>query len=81
MRREYQNLEDALRQRDKEWKSELETREKELSKELRAREKAFLSDQLRMDSEILKIMKEREDKTCGKRQMPTVTCIKNIRRK
>ena len=30
-------------------------------KELRAREDAFLSDQLRRDSEVLKIMKEKED--------------------
>ena len=34
---------------------------KELSKELMAREDAFLSYQLRRDSELLKIMKERED--------------------
>ena len=39
----------------------LETREKELSEELRAREDAFLSDQLRKDSKLLKIMKEIED--------------------
>ena len=34
---------------------------KKLSKELRAREDSFLSDQLRRDSKLLKIMKERED--------------------
>ena len=61
LRRRDQNLEEALRQRDKEWKRKLETREKELSEELRAREDAFVSDQLRRDSELLKIMKERED--------------------
>ena len=61
LKRRYHNLEEALRQRDEEWKSIWETREKELNKELRAREDAFLSDQLRKDSELLKIMKERED--------------------
>ena len=35
--------------------------EKELSEELRAREDAFLYDQLRIYSELLKIMKDRED--------------------
>ena len=54
-------MEEALRQKDEEWKSKLETREKELSGELRVREEAFLSDKLRMDSDLLKIMKERED--------------------
>ena len=32
-----------------------------MSGELRVREKAFISDQLKMDTELLKIMKERED--------------------
>ena len=41
--------------------SRWERREHELSEELRAREDAFLLDQLKRDSEILKIMKERED--------------------
>ena len=61
LRRRYQNLEDALKQRDEEWKSKLEQREKELSGELRARKRAFISDQLKRDSELLKIMKEGED--------------------
>ena len=61
LKRRYQNLEEALKQRDEEWKSRWETREKELSEELMAREDAFLLDQLRMDSELLKIMKEREN--------------------
>ena len=39
----------------------MEVREQELSEELRAREDVFLSNQLRRDSELLKIMKERED--------------------
>ena len=42
-------------------KSRWETRERELSEELRAREDAFLLDQLRRESEIIKIMKERAD--------------------
>ena len=61
LRRRDQNLEEALKQRDEEWKSIWETRERELSEELKAREDAFLSDQLRRDSELIKIMKERED--------------------
>ena len=56
-----QNLEEALKQRDEEWKSRWEIREQELSEELRAREDAFLSYQLRKDNELLKIMKEMED--------------------
>ena len=54
-------MEEALKQRDEEWKSIWELREQELSKELRAREDAFLSGQLKRDSELLKIMKEGED--------------------
>ena len=61
LKRKDQNLEEALKQRDEEWKSRWETRERKLSKELRAREDAFLYDQLRKDSELLKIMKDRED--------------------
>ena len=57
----YQNLEEALKLRDEEWKNRWETRERELNEELRAMEDAFLSDQLRRDSKLLKIMKERED--------------------
>ena len=56
-----QNLEEALKQRDEEWKSRWEIRKHEFSAELRAREDAFLSYQLRKDSELIKIMKERED--------------------
>ena len=56
-----QNLEEALRQRNEEWKSKWETREKEPNEKLRAREDAFLSYQLRRDNELLKIMKGRED--------------------
>ena len=55
-----QNLEEALKQIDEEWKSRWEVREQEPSEELMAREYAFLSDQLRRDSELIKIMKERE---------------------
>ena len=36
-------------------------RERELREELRAREKAFISYQLKRESKLLKIMKERED--------------------
>ena len=61
LKRRDHNLEKALRQRDEEWKSIWETREKEPSEELRETEDAFLLDQLRRDSELLKIMKERED--------------------
>ena len=55
------NLEEALKQRDEEWKSRWELREQELSTELKARKDAFLFDQLRRDSELIKTMKERED--------------------
>ena len=45
-------------------------------------EDAFLSDQLKRDDELLKIMKERErmpwSRTCCRRQMPSVTFIKDI---
>ena len=61
LKRRYQNLEEALWQRDEEWKSIWETREKELSDEHKVREDSFLSDQLRRDSELLKIMKERKE--------------------
>ena len=53
LKRRDHNLEEALGQRDEECKSGWETREKELSKELRAREDAFLSNQLKRDSELL----------------------------
>ena len=53
------NLEEALKQRDEEWKSIWETRERELSGELKARD--FISNQLKRDSELIKIMKKRED--------------------
>ena len=56
-----QNLEEALKQRDEESKSRWEISEQELSEEMRAREDAFLSDQLKRDSKLLKIMEERED--------------------
>ena len=85
LKRRDHNLEKALRQRYEEWKSIWETREKEPSEELREMEDAFLLDQLRRDSELLKIMKERERipwrRTCCKRQMPSDTFIKNIRKK
>ena len=55
------NLEEALKQRDEEWKSIWEIREIELSEEVRAREDAFISYQLRRDSEQIKTMKEREN--------------------
>ena len=48
------NLEEALKHRDEEWKSRWELREQELSEELKAREDAFLSYQLRRDSEKIK---------------------------
>ena len=54
-------MEEALRQRDEEWKSIWELREQELSAELKAKEDVFLFDQLIRDSELIKIMKERED--------------------
>ena len=61
LKRRGQNLEEALKQRDEEWKSRWELREQELSEELKAKEDTFLSDQLIRDNELLKIMKERED--------------------
>ena len=53
-----QNLEEALRLRDEEWKSIWETRERYLSEEIRGR---YLSNQINSDSELIKIMKQRED--------------------
>ena len=55
------NLEKALKLRNEEWKSIWEIREQGLSEELKVREDVFLFYQLRRDSELLKIMKERED--------------------
>ena len=60
LKRRDHNLEEALKQRDDEWKSRWEIREHELSVELKAREDAFLSNQLKRDSELIKIMKERD---------------------
>ena len=54
LRRRDQNLEEALKQRDEKWKSRCEIRERELSEELKAREDAFISYQLRRDSELIK---------------------------
>ena len=54
-------MEEDLKQSDEEWKNRWEIRELELSEELRAREDASLLDQVRRDSELLKIMKEMED--------------------
>ena len=42
-------------------RDKLDRREKELSGKLKIREKVFISDQLKRDNELLKIMKERED--------------------
>ena len=60
-KRRYQILEHALKQSDEEWRDKLDKREKELRGELKTKEKAFISDQLKRDNELLKIMKERED--------------------
>ena len=57
LKRRDQILEEAIKKRDEEWKSIWEIRELELSVELRAREDDFLSNQLKRDSELLKIMK------------------------
>ena len=43
LKRRDHNLEEALKQRDEEWKSRWELRKQELSEELKAREDAFLS--------------------------------------
>ena len=61
LRRRDQNMEEALKQRDEEWKSRWETREREMSEEFMAIEDAFLSNQLKRGSELIKILKERED--------------------
>ena len=61
LKRRDQNLEEALRLRDEEWKSIWEIREQELSEELKAREDAFISYRLKRDSGLIKIMKEMED--------------------
>ena len=53
-----QNMENALKQRDEEWREKLDMREKELSRGLKERENAFISDQLKRDKDLLKIMKE-----------------------
>ena len=42
LKRRDQNLEEALKQRDVDWKSRWEIREQKLSEGLRAREDAFL---------------------------------------
>ena len=44
LRRRVQNLENALKQRDEEWRDKIDIREKELKGELKAREEAFISD-------------------------------------
>ena len=61
LRRRDQNLENALQQSDEERRDKIDIREKELKEKLKAREKAFISNQLKIDKELLKIMKERED--------------------
>ena len=61
LRKRDQNLEKALRLRNEEGKSRWKTRERELSEELRASKDAFLLFQLSKDSELIKIMKKRED--------------------
>ena len=42
LRKSDQNLEEALKQRDEEWRSRWEQKEQELSEELKAREDAFI---------------------------------------
>ena len=61
LRRRDRNLEQALKQRDEELRDKIDIREKELKGELKATEEAFISDQLKIDKELLKIMKEIED--------------------
>ena len=45
-----------MKRRDK-----IDRREKELKEELKARKEAFISDQLKRERELLKIMKEKEE--------------------
>ena len=61
LKRRDPNLEEALRLREEEWKSRWGIREQELSEELKVREDAFILDQLKRDSEVIKIIKEMED--------------------
>ena len=61
LRRRDQNLEEALKRRVEESKSIWKIGERELSEELRVREDVFISYQLKRDSELIKIMKEKED--------------------
>ena len=61
LKRRDQNLEEALRLRDEEWKSIWEIRVQELSEELKARDDGFISDQFKRESELIKIMSEMED--------------------
>ena len=61
LRRRDQNLENALKQIDEEWRDKIDIREKDLKGEFKAREEAFISDQLKRKRELLKIMKERDD--------------------
>ena len=56
-----QNLEEALKQRDEEWKSRWEQREQGISAELKAREDAFIFKQLKRESELFKIVNKKED--------------------
>ena len=61
LKRRDHNLEHALKQRDEKWREKLDRREREIKGELKARGKAFISDQLKRDNELLKIMKGTDD--------------------
>ena len=84
LRRRYQNLGKQIYE---EWSDKIDRREKEkeLKGELKAKEEASISDQLKRENELRKIMKEGErmqrSRICCKRQMPLDTYIRKIKRK
>ena len=59
-KRREENLVALLQQRDEEWKEELAQGDRALRAELREGEKAFMTDQLKRDHEVIKVMEIRE---------------------
>ena len=50
----------ALYQRNEEWREDLAEKDKALRAEFRERERAFVSEQLKRDQELLKVLEVRE---------------------
>ena len=51
-----------LKQRDEEWKEEIEMRERELMHTLNARIKTFYKEQLKRDEDVLSFLDKNEEK-------------------